>query len=52
MLVVRKIVDKGNRGDSILFQNKMLSEQGYTNHKSKLLDQLKTMNSDEKISPR
>ena len=38
LLTVKKLIDKGQRGDSVALQNKMMSEAGYSNHRTKLND--------------
>lgn len=46
-LMMKKITDKGNRGDTVHVQNKILSETGYSNHRSKLINQLLSIQDDE-----
>ena len=43
LLTVKKLIDKGQRGDSVTLQNRLLSDAGYTNHKTKLIDQAKSI---------
>lgn len=36
LLTVKKLMDKSQRGDSVMLQNKIISEAGYSNHKTRL----------------
>ena len=36
VLTVKKLMDKSQRGDSVMLQNKIMSEAGYANHKTRL----------------
>lgn len=46
-LTMKKIVDKGQRGENIAMQNLILSETGYSNHREKLIIQFRQMNMGE-----
>ena len=41
---VKNLIDKGQRGENVLLHNKLLGEAGYTNHRGKLVDQLRVIN--------
>ena len=42
-LMMKKIVDKGQRGENVVMQNSILSETGYSNHREKLVSQFRSM---------
>lgn len=43
-LMVKKLIDKGQRGENVQLQHQMISEVGYTNHRSRLIEQLRALN--------